>query len=595
MTNMERVIVFAAAAVACLGGPAFAGGPDDTFRALYQREWQFRLQEFPEMATAEGDHRYDDRLTHVGARDLERRYHYYQDVERKLAGINESGLSPGEQVNFAIYRRQIRHFLTEHETGAELIPLNSDWGFYLSLSRLPSEVPLDSVADYRNYVARLRSMPAVIDEYILLLKRGLKAGMTPPRVVLKGREAIIRAIYDTPLAKNAFYRPFLHIGQRIPNARRKPLVEQGRSIVETRLNPTFARLFDFFVQRYVPGARTTLAATALPDGARFYREQVRYYTTLDLKPEEIHRIGLAEVKRIQSDMKSIITEVGFKGGFAAFLHFLRTDPRFYAKTPAQLLRIASRIAKRIDGTLPAFFRRLPRQPYGVEPVPESLAPTFTAGRYVGAPIDSKRAGTYWVNTYDLPSRPLYTLPALTLHEAVPGHHLQGALAAEQKNQPPFRRNAYISAYGEGWGLYAEFLGQEMGIYQTPYEQFGRLTYEMWRACRLVVDTGIHTQGWSREKAIDYLASHTALSTREVTTEVDRYISWPGQALSYKLGEMEIRKLRREAESALGEKFDLRGFHDTVLSLGSVPLDVLATHVHRWIARQRGKARGQVVS
>jgi len=563
-----------------------AGSVDDAFRALYQREWQFRLREFPEMATSQGDHRYDDRLTHVAVVDLDRRYHYYQGVQRELSAIDPQRLGPVQQVNFAVYQRQIHHFLAEHETGAELIPLNSDWGFYLSLSQLPREVPLDSVADYRHYLSRLDAMPAVIDEYIALLERGLKTGMTPPKVVLKGREAIIRAIYDTPLAKNAFFGPFLHIPQRIPKAKSKPLVEQGRSIVETRLNPAFARLYDFFVQRYVPGARTTLAATALPDGERFYREQVRYYTTLDLKPEEIHRIGLAEVKRIQGEMRSIIKQVAFKGDFAGFLQFLRTDPRFYAKTPEQLLRIASRIAKRIDGKLPAFFRRLPRQPYGVEPVPESLAPTFTAGRYVGAPIDSKRAGTYWVNTYDLPSRPLYTLPALTLHEAVPGHHLQGALAAEQKDQPAFRRNAYISAYGEGWGLYSEFLGQEMGIYQTPYEEFGRLTYEMWRACRLVVDTGIHTQGWSREQAIEYLASHTALSQREVVTEVDRYISWPGQALSYKLGEMQIRKLRREAESALGEKFDLRAFHDSVLSLGSVPLQVLTAHVRGWIKTQR---------
>jgi uncharacterized protein (DUF885 family) len=329
-----------------------------------------------------------------------------------------------------------------------------------------------------------------------------------------------------------------------------------------------------------------LAATRLPDGERFYAAQVRKYATVAMTPQEIHELGRREVTRIRAEMQAIIDEVGFEGDFEAFIEFLRTDPQFYAKTPRELLAYASYVTKKIDGRLPSLFGHLPRQPYGVAPVPDDIAPFFTTGRYVGAPLDAHRGGYYWVNTHALESRPLYAIPALTLHEAAPGHHTQSALAKERTEQPPFRRHDYISAYGEGWALYAERLGVEMDIYETPYEHFGRLTYEMWRACRLVIDTGIHAFDWSREQAIDYLASNTALSLHEVTTEIDRYISWPGQALSYKLGEYTIRRIRERAERVLGEAFDLRAFHDDLLALGSVPLDVLEDEMNAWIERHR---------
>ena len=316
-----------------------------------------------------------------------------------------------------------------------------------------------------------------------------------------------------------------------------------------------------------------------------YEEQIYLYATVDMTAEEIHQLGLSEVARIRAEMEIIIKKLEFEGDFAAFIQFLRTDPQFYAKTPHELLAEASYFAKKIDGRLPQLFGKLPRQPYGVAPVPDNIAPFYTGGRYVGSPLDAHRGGYYWVNTYALESRTLYTLPALTLHEAVPGHHLQGALALEQGELPDFRRNDYISAYGEGWALYAEKLGIEMNIYETPYQDFGRLTYEMWRACRLVIDTGIHAMGWSRQQALDYLAGNTALSIHEVTTEIDRYISWPAQALSYKLGEYTIWQLRREAESRLGADFDLRDFHDFILALGSVPLDILKDEVNRWITEQ----------
>ena len=339
--------------------------------------------------------------------------------------------------------------------------------------------------------------------------------------------------------------------------------------------PAYEKLLTFFRNDYVPHARTTLAAEALPDGKAFYRQQIHEYTTLDLSPDAIHQIGLDQVAKIHAQMLEVMQDSGFKGSFAEFLQFLRSDPQFYAKTPDELLMRSAWVAKQVDGQMSKFFGHLPRERFTIEPVPAGIAPYYTSGR--GGP------DVYLVNTYDLPSRALYNMPALTLHESMPGHALQLALAAEQRGQPAFRRDSYISAYGEGWGLYAEYLGNEMGIYATPYQRFGYLTYQMWRAARLVVDTGIHHDGWTRSQAIDYLTDNTALSDREIANEVDRYISWPGQALSYEIGYLKILELRRKAEQALGDKFDVRAFHDTVLQLGSVPLPVLEQRIERFIA------------
>jgi uncharacterized protein (DUF885 family) len=481
-----------------------------------------------------------------------------------------------------MFGRQIHQFLADYETRAYLIPFNSDWGFYLSWNRWGEDTDFDSIDDYRNYLSRLEALPTVMDEYIALMREGLRTGMTQPRVILAGREIPIRKQLVENPERSAFYKPFLNLGKNITAEEEQELLSKGRTAVMEGVIPAYQRLLDFFVDEYFTGARTTLGATSLPDGKRFYEEQIYLYATVDMSADEIHQLGLSEVARIRAEMEAIIKAVKFDGDLAAFIQFLRTDPQFYAKTPHELLAEASYISKKIDGRLPQLFGKLPRQPYGVAPVPESIAPFYTAGRYVGSPLSAHRGGYYWVNTYALESRPLYTLPSLTLHEAVPGHHLQGALAMEQGDQPDFRRNDYISAYGEGWALYAEKLGIEMDIYETPYQDFGRLTYEMWRACRLVIDTGVHAKGWSRKQAQDYLADNTALSIHEITTEVDRYISWPAQALSYKLGEYTIWQLRREAEDRLGADFDLRDFHDFILALGSVPLDILKVEVGRWI-------------
>lgn len=570
---------------ALLSTNACAENDQDLFRALYEKEWAFRTSEFPYLARESGIKGAGQRVMRVSEDDQLRRYQFWKQIKQELAAISCENLTREDCINYRMFGRQIHQFLADYETRAYLIPFNSDWGFYLSWNRWGEETDFSGADDYRDYIARLNTLPLVMDEYIALMREGLRIGMTQPQVILAGREIPVqKQIVDAP-EQSAFFQPFLKLGKNISDDEQAELLASARTAVMDGVVPAYQRLLDFFMKEYFPAARKELGATSLPNGKRFYEEQIYLYATVDMTADEIHQLGLSEVARIRAEMESIIKAVEFDGGLAEFIDFLRTDPQFYAKTPHELLAEASYIAKKVDGRLPQLFNRLPRQPYGVAPVPENIAPFYTAGRYVGSPLSAHRGGYYWVNTYALESRPLYTLPALTLHEAVPGHHLQGALAMEQGDQPDFRRNDYISAYGEGWALYAEKLGVEMGIFETPYQDFGRLTYEMWRACRLVIDTGIHAKGWSRKQAQDYLAGNTALSIHEVTTEVDRYISWPAQALSYKLGEYTIWQLRREAEKQVGADFDLRAFHDFILALGSVPLDILSDEVHRWIDAQ----------
>lgn len=564
---------------------AFAGEDSEAFRALYEREWEFRISEYPSMGRKNGVEESAYKLKHVTEKDQLRRYEYWKQVEFELAAISCDRLEREECINYGMFGRQIHKFIADYETRAYLIPFNSDWGFYLSWNRWGESTDFNSIEDYRAYLSRLKALPFVMDEYIALMREGLRTGMTQPRVILAGREVPIQKQLVETAERSAFYKPFLNIDENISTQEREELMTQARVAVMEGVVPAYQRLLDFFVDEYFTQARTTLGASSLPNGERFYKEQIYLYATLDMTADEIHQLGLSEVARIRAEMETIIKELKFDGDFAEFIEFLRTDPQFYAKTRHELLAEASYFAKKIDGRLPQLFGHLPRQPYGVAPVPDNIAPFYTSGRYVGSPLSAHRGGYYWVNTYALESRTLYTLPSLTLHEAMPGHHLQIALALEQGNQPDFRRNDYISAYGEGWALYAEKLGVEMDIYETPYQDFGRLTYEMWRACRLVIDTGIHAKGWTRKQSQDYLAGNTALSIHEVTTEVDRYISWPAQALSYKLGEYTIWQLRREAENRLGADFDLRDFHDFILALGSVPLEILKDEVKRWIKEQ----------
>jgi uncharacterized protein (DUF885 family) len=556
--------------------------------AVLAEEWEFRLREDPLLATAAGDRRYDDRLPSMARDDLDRRDRFRRATLARLRAL-DAGLTEEDRVNRDMLARELEDAIADHSFGGYRMPWNADSGFHTALPQLPVQMPFATVRDYERYVARLRAMPDYVRQQVALLREGVRAGFTIPRAVLAGFDQTIRAhVVDDP-ARSVFFAPFESIPQAIPAAERERLRAAGLAAVRGGPVAAYRELLRFYETEYLPGARASVGASHLPRGREYYAWLVKSFTTLDVTPEQVHRTGLAEVARIRAEMDGVMRRTGFTGDFPAFLAFLRADPRFYARTPEELLAHASRIAKRIDGRLPLLFSTLPRLPYGVEPVPAHMAPKYTSGRYVEPPMDGSRAGIYWVNTHALESRPLYALPALTLHEAVPGHHLQIALQREMAGVPPFRRASGVGAFVEGWALYAERLGLEVGMYDDPYDDFGRLTYEMWRACRLVVDTGLHSMGWTRQQAIEYLAGNTALSLHEVTTEIDRYISWPGQALAYKMGELKIRELRASWEKELGPRFDLRAFHAAVLEHGPVPLDVLDRLVRARAAEERARA------
>jgi uncharacterized protein (DUF885 family) len=564
----------AAAAPVAPAAPAAADGMDARFTAIYTAEWAWRTGQTGISASGE-DQPGHGRLDDVDAASQARRLAYWRQVMAQLDAIDVAQLAPANRVNYAVYREQIRNFIAEQRFKQWQMPFNSDSAFWSDVGYQLGGDHLRSAADYRQYLDRLGQIPHYFAQQIANMRQGLKRGFSVPRAVLDGRDRSIAAVADLkdPTASD-FYAPFKQMPDSIPADQQQALRGEAQQRIRDAVIPAYARLLKFFDDDYVPHARTTLAAEALPDGKAYYRQQLREYTTLDLSPDQIHQIGLDQVAKIHARMLEVMRQSGFKGGFAEFLRYLRTDPRFYAKTPQELLDKTAWVAKEVDGKVGRFFGHLPRERFAIEPVPAAIAPYYTSGR--GGP------DVYLVNTYDLPSRALYNMPALTLHESYPGHALQLELAEEDHDQPAFRRDSYISAYGEGWGLYAEYLGNEMGVYQTPWQQFGYLTYQMWRACRLVVDTGIHHLGWSRQQAIDYLTANTALSPLEIANEVDRYISWPGQADSYELGYLKILELRARAEQALGGKFDIRAFNDTVLSTGSVPLPVLEARIDRFI-------------
>jgi len=579
MKQWLGVLAFCAVAMAAHADMAKPSSADERFKAIYSEEWSWRKQQFPGVDNEDKSAEHDDRLPAVDAKSQAVRLKYWDDVLHKLDAIPAADLSAENKVNLAVYRPQIENLAAALRFRDYEMPFNSDSQFWSDLGFM-ADRPLKSALEARNYIARLRDVPRYFDEQVGNMRVGLKRGFSVPRAVLSGRDVSISSFAEAKDSQESvFYKPFKQLPGNIPEVEQAALRAECAKVIGERVLPAYAKLLKFFRDDYMPHARTTLAAEALPDGKAFYRQQIRTYVTLDLDPEAIHAIGLKEVARIDAQMQATMKATGFAGDFPAFLKFLRSDAQFAAKTPDELMMRASWIAKRVDGKLAQYFGLLPRGRFGIEPVPAAIAPFWTAGR--GGPH------TYWLNTYDLPSRSLYNLTALTLHESAPGHSFQGSLVEEQKAVPDFRHE-YISAYGEGWALYCEKLGKEMGIYQTPYDDFGRLTYEMWRAARLVIDTGVHHKGWTRQQAIDYLASHTALSQHEVETEVDRYISWPGQALSYKLGEIKIVELRTLAEAELGTKFDIRKFHDALLEIGSVPLPLLEEHIRRFIDEQKTK-------
>jgi uncharacterized protein (DUF885 family) len=439
--------------------------------------------------------------------------------------------------------------------------------------------------DYQNYLARLEQFPTYFEQQIHWMRKGIEIGFIQPEVVLQGFEDSVKAfIHDSP-EDSVFYAPLHNLqGDIIDSIEYQKLTEQAAKIISKHVFSAYQMFYDFLVSEYVPNSKTNIAAMSLPNGAAYYQNRSNFYTTTQMSVDEIHTLGIDEVRRIRGEMQAVIKQLKYEGSINQFIQFLRTDKRFYAQTADELIKQASYIAKKMDAKLPQLFNYLPRTPYGVEPVPENIAPKYTTGRYI-SPTNNRQPGFYWVNTYALDKRPLYALTALTLHEAVPGHHLQISLSHEMTELPEVRRYTYISAFGEGWGLYSEFLGKEVHMYDDPYDEFGRLSYEMWRACRLVVDTGMHIKGWSRQRAIDYMMDNTALSEHNVITEIDRYISWPAQALSYKIGELMIKRLRKETEDALGDNFDIRAFHHAVLEHGSVPLSILEANIQQFIQQQ----------
>ena len=504
---------------------------------------------------------------------------------KELKRINKAELSETARISAELLRYDLQETLDFYEYEAFLNPLLSDAGFHVSL---PYHVQdFSNYRQVKEYLNKLNALPAYVDQHLVLLRKGIKKGILQPAVIFEGYEATYNGQIVGDPKESYYYSPFLNLPSILSQQQKDSVLVAAEEAVSKNVIPQFRRVKDFFEKEYLPAARKSIGVSEIPGGRKYYQNRLNYYTTLDLSAEEIHQMGLKEVARINSEMKKIIAEVGFEGSFEDFIHFLRTDEQFYAKTGEELLKEARDISKRIDAQLPKYFKTLPRKPYGVAPVPDAIAPKYTTGRYVGG-NDDTQPGYYWVNTYNLSNRPLYVLPALTAHEAVPGHHLQISLNKELGDSiPKFRRNFYISAFGEGWGLYSETLAEEMGIYRTPYERFGKLTYEQWRAGRLVVDTGIHAMGWTREQAVEFLRSNTALSMHNINTEVDRYISWPGQAVSYKIGEMKIRELRKKAEEALGTDFDIRKFHEVILEQGTVTLPILEKRINAFIERSRG--------
>lgn len=586
---MRPVVWMIAAAFVPLVGFAAASDTSGELHQLFTDEQAFTWKEDPLTASYDGQRTYDDRLESDTPADFERRRTANEQFLRRLHAIDRSQLNAEDRISYDLF-----DFILSTRVGFAKYeewraPLNSDSGFHTSVMQMHEAADTQSVAGYERYVARLQDVRRYFAENIANMRQGVKDGYTLPAEILPGVASIIEAEQFTNPEDSPLYGPFRSFPDWMSPEDQARLGDAGREAIASAVIPAFRDFQTFFANEYMPGARKTIAASALPDGRAYYTDLVHFYATYDITPDEVHALGLKEVARIHAQMEETMKAAKFEGTFADFLSFLRSDPQFYEKTPLDLLKDASYIAKEIDGKLPQYFGKLPRMTYRVEPVPATLAPNYTGGRYNPGPNDGRTPGTYWVNTYALDRRPLYSLPALTLHEAVPGHHLQGALARELTDLPAFRQNAYLSAFGEGWGLYSEKLGIEMGIYHTPYEDFGRLSYEMWRACRLVVDTGMHWKGWTRAQALDYLRQNTALSEQEVRTETDRYIAWPGQALSYKLGEIKLWTLRRNAEQALGPKFDVRAFHDAVLDEGTMTLPMLEQQIEAYIGRARSSS------
>lgn len=561
-------------------------GLDDSTRLheLFRVDWERMLADSPERSTYLGERRYNDRWTDLSPEAIARRRARLPLALEVLAGIDRGALSAADRLNYDLFEYRRKMALEGSRFPQELLPINQMEGIQQGIPQLLAAMPADRATDFEDMIARLHGVPLLVDQTIALMEEGLGRGVTPPRITLRDVPGQVASLLTTDPLDSPVLRPFRKFPAGLSEAERDELIGEVVAAYRSDVRPALERLHRFLVERYLPGAVAPTARAALPDGEAWYEWSVRSYTTTDLSPRQIHELGLAEVARIRGQMDSVIRASGFEGGFEEFSAFLRTDPRFYYHDAAELLRAYRDIAKRIDPELPRLFGRLPRLTYGVIAVPSYAEKSQTTAYYEPGSPTAGRPGYFYANTYDLGSRPKWEMEALTMHEAVPGHHLQISLAQELQGVPEFRRHTGYTAFVEGWALYAESLGEEMGFYRDPYSKFGQLTYEMWRAVRLVVDTGLHSLGWSRQQAIDFFKANTPKAEHDIIVEVDRYLVWPGQALAYKIGELKIKELRARAQERLGDDFDLRAFHDRVLAQGAVPLAVLERQVDDSAAR-----------
>jgi uncharacterized protein (DUF885 family) len=574
-------------AAASLLSQGFARGDTAAdFRALLAAEWEYTMEQSPTWASSLGDRRWNDRWPDLSLPARERQAQHHRDLLQRLRALDRAALPHGERLNYDLFLYETQLAIEEHERRLWTLAINQRDGIQLA-DELADALRFETVKDYEDWIARLRALPALVEQNIAILRLGITEKRTHAKVVLRAvPEQIAKQLPDRPEA-SPFYKPFTKFAADISQPERERLVAAARDAIAERVIPAYRSFRDFFEKEYLPACTDAVGAWQWPDGEAAYAFTARAFTTTDLPPHEIHQIGLREVERITGEMQKIMDQVGWKGTRQEFFEHLRTDPKFFYKTGDELLAGYRAVAKRVDPLLVKLFKTLPRTPYGVEPIPENSAPTNTAAYYRQPAADGSRAGTFFANLYRPEMRPKHEMMALTLHEAVPGHHLQIALAYEQGELPNFRRyGGGYTAYVEGWALYAESLGDELGLYDDPYSKFGQLTYEIWRACRLVIDTGIHAQRWTRRQAIDYLLAHSPKTRLDVENEIDRYISWPGQALAYKIGELRIKDLRAKSKATLGEKFDVREFHDELLRTGPVPLEVLERGVEEW-ARSKG--------
>jgi len=570
----------------CAQLAAGRGEDGQRLHALFKLDWEHSMRESPEFATMVGYPGQNDRWSDISLEAIERRKKELQAPMRVIQSIDRAKLSAPDQLNYELFRKNQEDAIEGTRFKQEYMQITQMGGVQQEVARVIDLSPRTSLKDYQNMLARLKAVPTLIDQTITLLNKGLEAGITPPRITLRDvPQQISNQMIDEP-DKSAMLKPFVEFPVEIPNAQQEQLRKQAQEALKDRVVPSFRKLHDFFVNTYLPRTRESIAMSDLPDGKAWYAYNVRTSTTTPLTPQQIHELGLSEVKRIRAEMEALIPQTGFKGSFADFSKFLRTDQRFYYSDAESLVHAYRDIAKRADPELAHLFGKLPRLPYGVKEVPSYAEKSQTTAYYEPGSPQAGRPGWYMVNTYALNTRPKWEMEALSLHESVPGHHLQIALAQEMEDAPEFRKNGGYTAFVEGWGLYSESLGTEMGFYKDPYMKFGQLTYEMWRAIRLVVDTGMHSMGWSRQQAIDYFIANASKSEHDITVEVDRYIVWPGQALAYKIGELKLKEMRAVATKALADRFDIRQFHDQVLNNGALPLDLLEKRIREWVSAMK---------